>query len=695
MTVISASTSIPRPPRRVIWVAVAVLLALYAVMALTASTRKGLSFDEGEQLAIGYNFWRRHDFRMETANGDLVKRWAALPLLVSRPGLPGPESADWRHGEPYVVGYRFFFQSGNRPESLLLQGRSMVVLLGVVTGLLVFLCSREIFGNCGGLVSLCIFVFSPHMLAFGGMVSTEMSLCLTLLGATWCVWRLLHRVTWGRLLASLVFSGLLLLSKPTALVLLPITALLVAVKLAGGHPLEWCLGVQRTIKSRAIQTGIFGGFVLLHAVAGWGAIWAAYDFRYAASPDPADPGIVLRVRPHPDPIDSSVAATLAWSRRVHFLPEGFLYGIKWLLENNDGRQAFMDGQWRSGGWRTFFLRALWEKTSPALLLLIILGSGGWWWLRRRDKLPLPEEGPGSVRPDRAPSRYDAAPFVVLILLYFGVAMLQDLNIGHRHILPLYPAVYVLAGAVGWLCTSRVLLARTVVTFLLLWHAFDSLALYPHYLAYFSPFVGGPAQGYRHLVDSSLDWGMDLPNLKRWLDEHNQWHPAPVFLAYFGTDSPDYYKIKCRRLPGFFDWRAPAAYPLKPGIYAISATLLQSVYTQTFGPWNKVYERAYQACLKNLQLYERTMIDPAQRAALVKKCPPGFWDQQYSAYEKLRFGRLCAWLRHHGYPPDSAGYSILIWRLDAAALHDALLGPPAELEDVPAMGQGKASGGAQP
>ena len=66
--------------------------------------------------------------------------------------------------------------------------------------------------------------------------------------------------------------------------------------------------------------------------------------------------------------------------------------------------------------------------------------------------------------------------------------------------------------------------------------------------------------------------------------------------------------------------------------------------------------------------------------MLKEHPPAFWDHQYNAFEKLRFGRLCAWLRHHGAPNDNVDHSILIWRLDAVHLHEALLGPPAELDD---------------
>jgi hypothetical protein len=667
---------ISRPLAKYTWPAVVLLLALYAVIALTASTQRGLSFDEGEELAVGYDIWLHHDFRMEAANGDLVKRWATLPYLISKPAFPATSDPYWRQGSPYDVGYRFFFKTGNNPGSLLLQGRAMIVLLGLAAGLLVFLCSREIFGTVGGLLSLYVFVFSPHMLAFGGLVSTEMSVCLTLLGSTWCIWRLLHRVTWKRLLASLVFFGLLLLSKPTALVIFPITAVLLGVKMLTRWPMEWCLTSPRVISSRRAQMGIFCGLIVLHAFFGWAVIWAHYDFRYAASPDPADPGLTSIKQLYTDPIDPSVAAFIAWSRRAHFLPEGYLNGIEWLLGENEDRPAFLDGQWKIGGWRTFFLRAMWLKTPPTLFLFLILGLGGWWWARRTTQARTQNS---TAVPGQAPPLYLAVPFITLTVVYFGVAIMQNLDIGHRHILPVYPAIYVLVGAVTLVSVRWM---KPVIALLLLVFAFDSLSVHPYYLAYFNPLTGGPAEGYKHLVDSSLDWGMDLPGLKRWLDEHNPDSREPVFLAYFGTDSPEYYGIKSKQLPSFFEWRKNEAYPLTPGIYAISATLLQGVYTRTFGPWNKVYEKKYNNILKALEALERSAQDPQLRAALLKKYPESFWDNEYNVFEKLRFARLCAWLRHRSQPTANVGYAILIWKLDDASLHEALYGPPVELADAP-------------
>jgi hypothetical protein len=418
----------------------------------------------------------------------------------------------------------------------------------------------------------------------------------------------------------------------------------------------------------------------LHALFGWAAIWAHYDFRYLASPHPADPGITLLPHTH-DPIDPRAKAFFAWSRRTHFLPEAYLHGTEWILGSNDRQAAFMHGRWKFGGWRTFFPYAMWVKTHPALILLLLFSLVGWWGLRRLRRAATAAD---DALPDMPAESivYRATPYFALVGIYIAVAITWNLNIGFRHALPIYPAAYVLAGALAVVWTRHGLLARGGIALLLGWHMSGPIAIYPHYLAYFSPVVGGPAQGYRHLVDSSLDWGMDLPGLKRWIDVNNAGDRSPLFLAYFGVENPDFYQIKSHRLPGQPDWRVVKSFPLTPGIYAISATLLQSIGTQTTGPWNHEFEKSYWAALKNIERYNQSLADPAVHAALLKQYPLAFWENEYTVYEKLRFGRLCAWLRHHRPPDDHVGYSILIWRLDAAEINAALSGPPVELAPAP-------------
>ncbi len=219
--------------------AVAVLLSLYAVAAFSASRHKAQAFDEGEHIAVGYDMWVRRDFRMETANGDLVKRWATLPLLVVRPKLPPTSAGSWLGCYPYRFAYDFMFGQGNDPQRILLYCRSMVVLFGVALGLMIFMLSSELFGSAGGLISLALYVTSPSMLAFGGIVSTELTTCIGFLGASWSSWRLLQEVTWRRLAVSLGFCAFFVLSKPTAIVVFPLSGLTVAIRLYVGRPFRW------------------------------------------------------------------------------------------------------------------------------------------------------------------------------------------------------------------------------------------------------------------------------------------------------------------------------------------------------------------------------------------------------------------------------------------------------------------------
>jgi len=89
--------------------------------------------------------------------------------------------------------------------------------------------------------------------------------------------------------------------------------------------------------------------------------------------------------------------------------------------------------------------------------------------------------------------------------------------------------------------------RTMIAILAVWHLVATVSIAPHYLAYFNELGGGPGKGYRYLVDSNLDWGQDLKELKKYMDRHKI---ERVSFSYFGSDSPDRYGIAYDWLPSF-------------------------------------------------------------------------------------------------------------------------------------------------
>jgi hypothetical protein len=221
------------------------------------------------------------------------------------------------------------------------------------------------------------------------------------------------------------------------------------------------------------------------------------------------------------------------------------------------------------------------------------------------------------------------------------AVTSRLNIGHRHILTLYPLLFIALG--GLAVTGHRWRQLTFV--LLLSHVVESAAVRPHYLAFFNRIASGPEHGYRLVVDSSLDWGQGLPALRDWL-AHNRQEGEPVYLSYFGSAWPPHYGVHPTHfLPGINIAFPPfQPYEYQPGLYCVSATALSEVYSDFRGPWRQAWEEQWRSPLTTTGLREM-----------------------------LRFSRLCKYLQNRT-PDGEAGYAILIYRLNAAELRAALEGP---------------------
>jgi hypothetical protein len=327
------------------------------------------------------------------------------------------------------------------------------------------------------------------------------------------------------------------------------------------------------------------------------------------------------------------------------------------------RSAFLNGEYSLTGWRSFFIWAFALKTTVPFILAL-----GWsLWLAIRGRIQ-----PSAGRAGWWRGLVPLTPLFALVLVYGTSSVLSHLNIGERHLLPIYPVLYILAGALGrWFARPprwEALLAAALVA----WHVGESVSIAPHYLAYFNEVAGGPAEGYSHLVDSSLDWGQDLPGLKAWLDA-NQRPGETAYLAYFGTGEPRYYGIKATRLAFINGFHEDEPYvELGPGLYCIGATMLEQVYGAYRGPWTQALENDYQFLRPFGPMFLQYASDPAARARLDRELAPDKWTTSRDRFQHLRFARLCYYLRARR-PEANIGYSIFIYRLTAAEVAAATEG----------------------
>lgn len=627
--------------------AVAILLAVHAALGLSALAGKSVTADEIFHLTGGYLFDRFGDYRIHPDNGVLPQRLQGLPAVLAGAKPPPLENNPyWRTSDVYVMSYQFFYESGNDHWPLLMRARALTLLFSLGAGLLVFIWARALAGPAAGLTALGLFAFSPTWLAHGPIATSDAAAALFLAASTGAYWWQLRGSGPGRILASALIFGLACVAKFSAVLLLPIFVLLTVLHLA-----------RQPVAER--RPGRVIGRLALHGAAAVLVIWAFFGFRYTAFA----PGL-----PPADHFIRSwdwMLSQVGWQRPVidflrqwHLLPEAFLFGYTHAYVGSQLRAAFLAGDYSTQGWVQFFpLAFLWKSTPAELagLVLAILAA-----VRNHTRF-----GVWAVR---------LAPLLALVVVYGGVALTSHLNIGQRHLLPLYPAVFIVAGVAAWRL-SRVPRVRLVfAAALVASQALVAARTHPHYLAYFNVLAGGPTQGWRLLVDSSLDWGQDLPGLKTWLDRNNTGaQAAPVFLSYFGSGEPDYYHIAAHLLPSVNDFKFPHHwYQTTAGLYCVSATMLQQVYSPLRGEWSLAWEREYQEGRLKEPLFWKYWTDAATREEVRATGAAEAFERTWQRYDLLRFARLCHFLRARR-PEAVIGHSIFIHRLSQAEIDAALNG----------------------
>jgi len=649
------------------------LLALHFGLAVSSVRTKSAAYDEVFDLTRGYSFWMTGDFRVAPPHPPLPALLATLPPVAARAELPPLDSKLWVETRSHQLAWSFFYSSGNDVMRMLTRARSMIAALSVVLGLGIFIVSRHLFGVAGGLVSLTVYTFSPTLLAHARLVTTDFTVSAFFLFTVAFTWWAFHRISPVSLtLCSLSLAGLFT-SKLTSILVLPMVAAMLLLRMLSRRPtrvaLFRCRGLLRSPRHK------MAGLAVVLAVQGvvtFAGIWAVYGFRYSAfhTAVTGNERFVLNAQerfedPWPYLCESQpvVGTCVRLCRRMKLFPELYLYSIAMAGKQAQRRVAFLNGEHALKGFSAFFPYCFLYKTPLPLLLLLgcaLVGCVAAWrksaGASRRRTLEFWRRV--------AHGAYRTAPFWLLLVVYWATAFRSHLNIGNRHILPTHPPLVVLAGASACLLRHRSRLTRGLVPVLLLCFAIGSLSVYPHYLSYFNLIAGGPRNGHKHLVDSSLDWGQDLLNLKLWLDR-NATDDEPVFLSYFGNAPPSYYGIKARTLP--FDSAEKRTLieggntPVG-GVYCISATNLQQLYPPVpFGGWTKERETAYWQLKPQMTRVEELgpelflSIQPEARAAWPKV------QEQLRLFRQLRFGKLCHSLRQRE-PDDYVGYSILIYRL---------------------------------
>ena len=242
----------------------------------------------------------------------------------------------------------------------------------------------------------------------------------------------------------------------------------------------------------------------------------------------------------------------------------YLVGLGMVARHDrEGHQAYLLGKTsEKGGWWYYFPVAFAVKTPTAVLLLLLVS------------LPIVVAGlrHGNLFRILRGLPFDWYVLAVPMIAFFLLGMRSHINIGLRHILPVYPFLFVFISAIVLGSPFRKALP-VLLTVVVVLQVAENVRIFPHYLAFFNFPSGGPAHGTDYLLDSNIDWGQDLKKLRAWLDAHGN---PPVCLAYFGMSYAKLYGMQENSMPATWEVEKRAKLDC---IGAVSVTLLHGVYVK--------------------------------------------------------------------------------------------------------------------
>jgi hypothetical protein len=494
-----------------------VLVLIFLAQCVSAAKSDSVSWDESQHLYSGWLSWKQADFGFNPEVPPLVKMWCAIPLLHRDIAQPAYIGGSFKK-EGFVLGQRFL--AANGIDRTLIPARLMAVLLSAMLAITIFLAALEMYGQTAALLALALFCFDPNFLAHGAFVTTDIGASFTLLLTIYLFYRVLKVPSAVRVVLLGIAVGMTLTAKFTGIFVVPMMVVIWLLDLWNRRNVDNAehknlSGRQLTMVFAAISTiGLF-------------FVWAIYRFRFAARPAnlSLDPATNQYMQELSSPLSRSL---MLWVANHHLLPEAYLYGLADTKISAASLPSYLFGHLTHQASRWYYPAALTIKSSlPFLILLVvtIVALASRRWKIRREAIVL----------------------IVPPAVLFIIASASDIGIGFRHLLPIFPMLYILiAGCAMHLVNENRKLAYALGA-LLLWQIGTSELSRPGLVAYANEAWGGPTKTHLYLTDSNTDWGQQLRPVKKYLDEHPN---EPCYFAYFEQGPVDFrdYGVRCQVLP---------------------------------------------------------------------------------------------------------------------------------------------------
>ncbi len=411
------------------------------------------TFDEPAHLATGMQLLDKGEYTLETLHPPITK--IAIALLPYLDGTHNHERPDvWSEGNDILHGQNSYW----RTLTLARIGILPIYLLGVY---LLWSWSKKLFGAEVAFLAVFLYTLTPPVLAHSGLATTDIGATTTFLASCYALWWFMQAPDSWRSMILGVVIGIAGATKFSYFLFFPPVALLLICNelFVARNAKLWKLDIRAILTQLTIAT-----FSVAFAT------WACYLFSIGPLPDAQHPGV------------AGTGASLPAAE--------FFDGIRNVfLKNAGGHARFLLGRaLHDHGSPWFFPVAIAVKTPISILLLIIAGVAMFYF--KKDSI-----------------RSGALIPIIAALPVLLLSLPSNINIGLRHVLPMYPFLAMFAAcAAYWLWNLPSREGKIGVGILLAWLVISSLSAGKDPLAYFNEVAAGNPEHY--LLPSDLDWGQD-------------------------------------------------------------------------------------------------------------------------------------------------------------------------------------------
>ncbi len=546
---------------------ITIILIWFLTVSFLNAWNDSATFDEVAHIPASYSYLTQQDMRLNPEHPPLIKDLAGFPLLFLNLNFDTTHSSwttDNVADNQWNAGRKFLYHSGNNADLILFWSRVPIILLSLLLGLFIFKWVKELAGVIAGLIAFIFYSFDPNILGHNHYVTTDIGVTAFIVFSFYYFLKFIKKPTWKNTFVGGIFLGLLHIAKFSSVLLLPIFVLILFI-----YPLaKKQVSAKDSIQNKISNLKKYIGRGIIAFLTSIMIIWLAYIPNTFNMPkEKIAEGInyyFLETDSNPKTIYTRKILLAMNEYKLSRPLAEYSFGLSRVFQRvAGGNRTYFMGQISSDGSPLYFPTVFILKETIPHLIFYLLAIG---YLIIFSKKYF------------AVNKLTKYSLIAFIIFYSYLSITGNLNIGLRHLFPIFPFIYILTA----IAISKIFILHKsklrvqkyifsiIISAIFLWLIAEPIIHYPNYLSYFNQFAGGPKNGYRYVADSNADWGQDLKRLNIFLNQHPEIRKIRV--DYFGGGSPEYYLGE-----KFIGWWASRR-PIEPGWYAISTNTLQdSIY----------------------------------------------------------------------------------------------------------------------